>query len=586
MSSLNNNFINKTFNSLLKLINNDPLTGTTKQTISDGSGNPLPISISPTEININGSLTTNTISVGSGNTSTNNSSVLGGVNNTATGQYSGILNGQNNYTDKPNSFIIGTNITATTENTTFVNNINIDGFLYDATSSSGNTGQLLSVGLNGISWITVNTSSITGDTINKQTFYNYTADTQNKIDSKLELSSFYLYTANTQNKIDSKLNSIDFYLYTADTQNKLDSKLNLSSFYLYTADTQNKLDSKLNLSSFYLYTSSTLTYINNTSSASTIYNSSLTPLLSMPSSVGGISVGTTVSQLTGLTFSKIFDDLFFPTSFPTYTIPTITIGGVSNTTSEVGSTITPTISVNAVKNDAGAYTLLRILRNGSSIYSSSPTASWTTAVPDQFGLTNPNSPNSGFTITPYSENYVIAAPSIGGTSSSTIYKADGNYNIGLAKPTNKNVTDTRSFAVRSTSAPQSPSNNFESLSYTYTGIYPYFYGTSASLPTAATIVNAISGGTATKVLSSASGTISIPYNTSGNYIWVAYFNNYTTKTKWYVNALDNGNIDNGFITTAVSQIVKSPDNYWNGVLYKLHWSVNQTIQTTLEFRNN
>jgi hypothetical protein len=306
----------------------------------------------------------------------------------------------------------------------------------------------------------------------------------------------------------------------------------------------------------------------------------------MPSSVGGISAGTTVSQLTGLTFSKIFDDLFFPTTYPTYTIPTITIGGVANTTSEVGSTITPSIAVSAVKNDAGVYSLLRILRNGSSIYSSSPTPSWVTAIPNQFGYVNPNNPNSGFTISTYSESYVIPAPSVGGTSSSTIYKSDGDYNIGLAKPTNKNTTDNRSFAVRSTSAPQSASNNFESSPYTYTGIYPYFYGTSATLPTSATIAHAISGGTATKVLSSASGTISIPYNTSGNYIWVAYFNNYTTKTKWYISDLNSGSINNSFITTAASQIIKSPDGYWDGITYKLHWSVNATVVNTLEYRNS
>lgn len=585
MSSLNNNFINKTFNSLLKLFNNESFTGTTTHTISDGLGNTLPVSFSPNTSEFTGTVCADTIVGGTDNISSGaNSGILGGTNNqtssscsiigggdnnttlreysgilggscnianeaysiigggcnnTTEGAYSAILGGQNNYTNADNTFIIGSNITATTENTLYVENISIKGDILDFTSNGGTTGQLLSKGNDGLEWTS-----------------NYTDN-----------SSFDSYTSSTKTLIDGKLNIDDFNSYSSTTNTLIGLKVDNTSFYSYTSSTASILNSLLG-------------------TGSTIYNSSFNSSLQMPSSVGGISSGTTVSQLTGLTFSRLFDDLLFPTTFPTYTIPTITIGGVNNTTSEVGSTISPTITVNAVKNDAGVYTLLRILRNGISISGGTPTASWSSAVPNQFGLTNPNNPNSGFTITSYSENYTIPSPSVGTTSSATIYKSDGNYNIGLAKPTNKNVIDTRTFAVRSTSAPQSASNNFESTSYTYTGIYPYFYGTSASLPTAQLISSLISGGTTTKVLSDASGTLSIPYNNSGTFIWVAYFSGYTTKTKWYVSALDNGNIDGSFITTAVNQNVKSPNLFWDGINYKLHWSTNATTQSTLEYRNS
>jgi len=593
MSSLNNNFINKTFNSLLKLFNNESFTGTTTHTISDGLGNTLPVSFSPNSSEFTGTVCADTIVGGTNNNSSgtdsgilggannqtsSNCSIIGGgnlnttlreysgilggscnianetysiigggCNNTTEGAYSGILGGQNNYTNVDNTFIIGSNITATTENTLYVENISIKGDILDSANNSGVNGQILSKNENGVSWFTVSISTITGDSVSTNTFYTYTSNTNTLIGTKLNISDFNSYSSNTNTLIGTKVDNNNFFNYTAQT----------------------------------------LSLINNiVVTSSTIYNSSLNPTLQMPSPVGGISSGTTVSQLTGLTFSRLFDDLLFPTTFPTYTIPTITIGGVSNTTSEVGSTITPTMTVNAVKNDAGVYTLLRFIRNGSLINSSSPTASWSSPVPNQFGLTNPNTPNSGFTITPYSESYVIPAPSGGGTSSSTIYKADGNYNIGLAKPTNKNVTDNRTFAVRTTSAPQLSSNNFESSSFTYTGIYPYFYGTSVTLPTAQSIASAISGGTATKVLSDASGTLSIPYNNSGTFIWVAYFSGYTTKTKWYVSGLDNGNNDGSFITTVVNQNVKSPNLFWDGVNYKIHWSVNATTQSTFEYRNN
>ena len=119
-------------------------------------------------------------------------------------------------------------------------------------------------------------------------------------------------------------------------------------------------------------------------------------------------------------------------------------------------------------------------------------------------------------------------------------------------------------------------------------MYPYFWGKSNTLPTAQDIADTISAGTANKVLSSASGTISVPYNTlnTGEFIWVAYYSGYTTKTIWWVNGFDFGNIDNSFITTAVLQPVKSPESYWSGITYKMHWSVNPTVQQTLEFRNN
>ena len=166
MSSLNNNFINKTFNSLLKLFNNESFTGTTTHTISDGLGNTLPVSFGPNTTEFTGTVCADTIVGGLDNYSSGiNSSILsgknnqtssncsaiggglnnttlreysgilggscnitnegysiigGGLNNTTEGAYSGILGGQNNYTNADNTFILGSNITATTENTTFV----------------------------------------------------------------------------------------------------------------------------------------------------------------------------------------------------------------------------------------------------------------------------------------------------------------------------------------------------------------------------------------------------------------------------------------------------------------------------------
>jgi hypothetical protein len=321
----------------------------------------------------------------------------------------------------------------------------------------------------------------------------------------------------------------------------------------------------------------------------TIYNSTLDPNTTMGEKVGGIPQGTTLSQLTGKTFVQLFDDLLFPVANPTYTIPTITMSGPTTSTLEVGLTYAPNINVFGVKNDAGDFTQLRILRNGSPLFTDTTlTTSSESNVPNQFGFNNPNNPNLRYTIspTPFSESYEIPAPSVGQNSSITVYRGDGNYNSGLSKLNNKGQMDSRSPQVRSVNAPQSAANNFQTADATITGIYPYFWGTSPTLPDEITIANEIASGNANKVLQSASGTISINYNVDGEFIWVAYFGGYTTKTRWWRSDLDTSTIDNSFITTASTGLVSSPQGLWSGIEYKIHWSVYPTVQQNFEYRNS
>jgi len=324
---------------------------------------------------------------------------------------------------------------------------------------------------------------------------------------------------------------------------------------------------------------------------STIYNTTLDPSLATPTTVGGIVAGTTVAQLTGKTFVDFLDDLLSPIVLPSYIIPTLNITGISSETVASGSVYSRSINVYGEKNDAGLFTQLRILRNSSPILID--TTLTQSSIPDvapQFGFVDPNNPNYRYTIspTPYSESFVIPS----GSSSSTYYYADGNYNAGTAKKDNKGNFDTRPSAVRSPSAPQSSDNNFATGTYTITGIFPYYYGLSDTLPTTSSIKTAIETGSEGvdyfKVLSSASGTLSIPYNnpSTWKYIWFAYQSTYTTKTKWYVNVHDNGDIDGTFISTVATQSVNSPDGYWSGISFKMHWSVYATIQNTIEFRNS
>lgn len=320
---------------------------------------------------------------------------------------------------------------------------------------------------------------------------------------------------------------------------------------------------------------------------STTYNTTLDPTLETIEQVGGYGPGTTVAQISGKTFVEFVDELLFPVAYPTYTIPSITMSGLSSGTREIGSTISASIDLYGNKNDAGSFTQLRVLRDGLPLVTHTLlTESSITNIAPQFGFTDPNNPNYRYTIpTPYSESHIIpytTYPEI------MTYRGDGNYDAGVAKQDNKGEYDVRTPAVRSVNAPQASSNNFNSITSTITGIFPYFYGTSVTLPTAASVAAQIEAGTGVKVLSEASGTLSIPYNVGlpGSFIWFAYFSSYTTKTWWYVNALDNAAIDGSFISPAVIQAVNSPNGYWNGINFKIHWSVYLTVQDTIEFRNS
>jgi len=329
----------------------------------------------------------------------------------------------------------------------------------------------------------------------------------------------------------------------------------------------------------------------------TTYNTLLDPDISMAETIGGLEAGTTVADLSGDTFVSLFNDLLFPTVQPTYTIPTISIGGVSNSTVEVGSTLNLSITASATKNTAGDFTQLRILRNGSAILTDTTlTESTASSLPDQYGYSDPNNPNSGFTIspTPYSETYTIPEPTGGNTSTSTYYRVDGNYDAGLPKKDNKGNDDTRTPAVRSVNAPQAASNNFQSSQYTYTGIYPFFWGISEVEPTLSSVISAITGGTEgtdyNKELVSASGTISVDYNIPSDeeyFLWVAHFGGYNSKTQWYVAADNKGELSNsGPLDSAVEGIIDSPDSYWNGVTFDIYLGNYATQVGTMQFGNN
>lgn len=321
-----------------------------------------------------------------------------------------------------------------------------------------------------------------------------------------------------------------------------------------------------------------LAFNTTTNVLSTIYNTSIAD------TVDSIAVGGAAVANAGVWKTKniveVLDTILFPDQLPTYTNPTISFSGTVSGTQEIGSSITQSMTSVGTKNDANTFTQIVFRRGGATLHTNtSLNAATTSNVADQFGYSNPNNPN--FTYTGTNTNIYTV------TAGSTSWDAVGSYNAGVAKRNNKGVTDTRTPAIRSTSAPQAACTSFTSSSVSISGIYPYFWGKSSTQPTAASIAADIAAGTTNKVLASSSGTVTVTYNASSEFIWLAHIATDTSKTKWYNTALNNGDIGAGqFILSPVTQNVNSPQGFWTAQSFKIYISgFATTTSGSIEFRN-
>ena len=299
-------------------------------------------------------------------------------------------------------------------------------------------------------------------------------------------------------------------------------------------------------------------------------NNALSYNTSIADAVTSIQVGgaapTAASTWKTYTIVQALDAILFPTLGPSYTLPTLSFSASVQGIQEIGTTISQSLSLTGIKNDAGPFTQLRFTRDGSQISAcTNPTRTNTSNIAAQYGYSDPNNQNYSYANT-YSDSFVVI-------SGSTTWAGDGNYDAGVSKLNNKGGADSNSAAVLSTTNPQSAQNNYSGGSGSVTGIYPYFWGVSSSQPTGSSIASDIAAGSTNKVLSDSSGSISITWNASGQYVWFAVPASYSTKTSWYNTALNNGSIGSGqFILGPVTQNVTSPSSYWTGVSYKIYIS--------------
>ena len=132
-----------------------------------------------------------------------------------------------------------------------------------------------------------------------------------------------------------------------------------------------------------------------------------------------------------------------------------------------------------------------------------------------------------------------------------------------------------------------PSGTSPIQSTTFKGVYPFFYYKSTSKITPEIMQSAIANGQATKVIEDSTGTITIDFDANGEYIAVAYPSTSTTKTIWYVTALDNGEIPGGLLGVANILPCNSPTNLWNNVNFKIHVSAGLITQTNpIQLKNS
>jgi hypothetical protein len=282
---------------------------------------------------------------------------------------------------------------------------------------------------------------------------------------------------------------------------------------------------------------------------------------------------------------EVLDTILFPKQYPSYTIPTLSLTGQQGI-KEIGEAINQTLSLKGVKNDAGDFTDLAISKNGTSLSVTSISESLEPDLLPQFGYPNTNNPNKGFTVTA-SDSFSIDTPAPGETSKVYTYIGTSVYDQGNKLDDNKGTLDDRGYAVRS-NQPQDASNTLTTQKV-ITGIYPYYYGVTDTLPSTNLIQNMIDNGTASKVLSSAQGNITLVLNMSQpRWLWYAQFAEYPAKTQWFVSESNKGGIGpNQLFNSPITANLNSGQLLWAGKSFAIYIFAYQTqIQNQITIGNN
>ena len=272
--------------------------------------------------------------------------------------------------------------------------------------------------------------------------------------------------------------------------------------------------------------------------------------------VGGINSGTSVNNLEGRTFSSLFDDIFFPTINPTPNA-----GNFSSTTfktyEEVGDTINVTVTSTFTQ---GTWTVIG--QSNRAYYGPATTYYF----------------NSGSTEVDYPApiNSVLWSNHIVSLGSNN-FPTSVSHSIGDQPVNSKGA----SFGS------PTPAGELLDSDVSFTGIYPWFYGSSSAATFSVAdvvteIENLYNGGatTASKSVTLSTGNITgYFYNTSGAWCWFAHPASSTAKTTMYQNNFNTNPINSAGTFNNNGTTTITATGYWNNVSYRIYITNARTVFT-------
>jgi hypothetical protein len=295
-------------------------------------------------------------------------------------------------------------------------------------------------------------------------------------------------------------------------------------------------------------------------SLATAYNSSIADGV-VSVAVGGAPAAP-ASAWKSKNLVQVLDDILFPTILASVgSAKSITLGvsGASGVL-EIGSSIARTLTA-----IFGRGTIL----DGNGSTNPNPLVGEATGFTfTGTGIASTNQPGNTLAFTTAvvsgSNNWAVTAAHAAGTGDYFDNKGTPGTNLAASRASGT-ATDT-------TSAP------------TITGVHPFYHLKSSSPISAAAMVAAIENGSATKIIADSTGTLTIPYAPSAQYLAVAYPSTSTTKTRYFVTALDNGAITVVFAPVATLSVTTA---LWTQG-YKIHTSSGALTNSAanIELRNS
>lgn len=266
------------------------------------------------------------------------------------------------------------------------------------------------------------------------------------------------------------------------------------------------------------------------SSLTPVYDSMLDDTLTVPQTMGGILSGTTVGELTGKTFSTLFDMLLFPTIQPSITVnKSATLTPSLITPVEVGSTLSPTLTANfntgTIKN-GGSNTTVNLVGNANSYIFRLPNTS-------SDGIYNVGSNSQLHTFS----NYIA-------TFGNNTWSVTISHDVGLipyydSKGVESHIFDANRVAANITAN----STTVVAVRYAWWGS-----GASGSYPTTSSNVRALTSKTFLSTSNTGTFTITIPSGSEQVYFFVPSGKNVIVR---YVES-SNADVTGAFSTSPIS----------------------------------